>query len=807
MDFIRNDVRHALRALARNRSFALAAVLTLAFGIGATTAIFSMVHGILFRPLPYPHPERVMVLWNQNTREGIERDVTSYPNFLDWRGRGESFEAMAAYRRGSVSVTDDSEPEQVPAAFVTIDFLDVLGVPPRLGRGFTADEMQQGGERVVILGHGVWQRRFGGRSDVIDRTLMLNGIAYTIVGVMPPRFAYPAEAELWLPLAPTPNMLNARGSLSLYVIGRLRAGVDPLRARQQMDAIATQLAEDYPGPNAGAGIFVEPLHATIVGDVRSPLLVLLGAVALVLLIGCANVANLLLARGVVRRKEFAIRAALGARGWRVARQMLTESVILALVGGALGVLLAVWAVAALVGAAPAELPRTDAIGVNLTVLGFALLVSLLTGLLFGLAPLVQMRRAPLAQALREGGREGGAAESLGRLRPALISAEVGLALVLLVGAGLLIRSLAAIHAVDPGFETRNVLTFRAALPAARYEAGDPVITFHEQLQQRIGALAGVERVGAVSTLFLSRLPNMSPIHVEGAPPRTADDPVESVAFDAVTPGFFEAMRIPLVAGRGFDARDDARVTEVVIVNEAFVRRYFPAGDATGRRFTFGSPTDENVQWSEIIGVVRDTRRSGLVEPVRPEAYFAHAQVARPALTYTVRTAVDPTALLPAIRAAVRELDPLLPLSAVLTVEQIIAETVAARRFLMLLLAGFATLALVLASIGIYGIVTYLVTQRTRELGIRFALGAHRRDVLRLIIGESLAHVLPGVALGGVVALLLARLLRSQLFGVAPTDPLTFAVVATLLIGVCVLASYLPAARAARIDPLAALRQE
>jgi putative ABC transport system permease protein len=805
MDFLRSDVRLALRALLRNRSFALAAVLTLALGIGATTAIFSVVHGVLFRPLPYTQPDRLMVLWNDNTREGIERDITSYPNFLDWRERGDRFEAMAAYSRGTMSVTDGGEPEQVPATFVTVDFLRTMGIAPLQGRGFTRDEMQPG-QQVVLLGHGIWQRRFGG-SAVVDRSILLNGTSYTIVGVLPPGFAYPAEVELWLPLAETEDRLNSRGSLSLSVIGRLRPGVTHAAAQQQMDAVASQLAEAYPGPNTGAGIFVEPLHATIVGDLRSPLLVLLGAVALVLLIGCANVANLLLARGATRRKEFAIRAALGARGWRVARQMLTESLALALAGGTLGVLFALWAVTALLRIAPSELPRTEAITVDPTVLAFAVLVSIATGLLFGLAPLLQARRLELMHTLREGGRDTTASESLGRLRPTLISAEVGLALVLLVGAGLLIRSLAAIHAVDPGFDPRNTLSFRVALPAARYPAGDPVRNFYGSLEERLGTLAGVEAAGGASTLFLSRLPNMAPINLEGAAPRTPDEQVESVPFDAVTAGFFDAMRILLVSGRGFTALDDTRGPAVVIVNEAFVRRYFPDGTALGRRFTYDDPTGENVRWLEIVGIVADVRRSGLAEPLRPEAYYPHTQFRARALTFVVRTAGDPLALMPAVRAAVRELDPLLPVSSMQTVAQSVAESLAARRFVMLLLSGFAALALVLASIGIYGVVAYLVTHRTREMGIRVALGAHRRDVLRLIIGQSLRHVAPGVLAGGLAALALSRLLRSELFGVAPGDPLTFAAVAAVLIAVSIVASLIPAIRAARTDPLVALRQE
>jgi putative ABC transport system permease protein len=421
--------------------------------------------------------------------------------------------------------------------------------------------------------------------------------------------------------------------------------------------------------------------------------------------------------------------------------------------------------------------------------------------------MIQAKRAELMQILREGGRDTTSGESLGRLRPTLISAEVGLALVLLVGAGLLIRSLAAITAVEPGFEPGNVITFRVALPGARYEPGDPVAAFHAQLHDRLRTLAGVEQVGAASTLFLSRLPNMSSISLEGAPPRQDDEQVESVPYDAVTTGFFDALRIPILAGRNFTNSDDLRGANVVMVNESFVRRYYPDGGALGKRFTFGDPTSDDPQWAEIVGIVRDARRSGLVEPTRPEAYFSHGQFTARALTYVVRTSGDPTALVNSIRAAVRDADPLLPVSAVETIEQSLAESLAARRFVMLLLVGFAALALVLASIGIYGVVAYVVTQRTREMGIRLALGAHRSDVLRLIVGQSMRHVIPGVAIGGLAALGLSRLLRSQLFGIAPTDPLTFAAVASTLLIVCIVASFIPALRAARTDPLVALRDE
>lgn len=808
MDTFLRDVAYALRALARNPAFAAAAVLTLALGIGANTAIFSVVHGILMRPLPYPDADRIQVVWNNNTREGIERDVTSFANFADWRSRGEAFEAMAGFTRsGFVSLTDGGEPEQLRVTYVTADFLAVFAVAPSIGRGFTHAEMQPGSDQVVLLGHGLWQRRFGGDPGIFGRTITLNGQPVVVAGVMPASFSYPADSELWMPLAPDEQTVQARGALWLSVIGRLRPDASPSLAQQQMNTIAAQLAEEYPGPNTGAEVLLEPLHETIVGDVRTPLLVLLAAVGVVLLIGCANVANLLLARGAVRRKELSVRSALGAGRARVARQLLTESVLLALVGGVVGCMLAVWAVGLIVSLAPAELPRLAAVRVDATVLGFTLLVSVVTGLLFGLAPLLQVRRADVMSALREDGRSAGSREGVGRLRPVLVSTEVGLALVLLVAAGLLIRSFAALNAVDPGFDPVNTLTFRVTAPGARYETGVQVRQLHTDLQQRLAALPGVTSVGATSTLFISRLPNMSSIALEGDAPRAPDAPVESVVIESATSGFFETMDMRIVQGRSIGTNDRSDGVPVSIVNEAFVRRYFPDRDPIGQRFTFGSPADTAAVWLQIAGVIADTRRAGLAEQIRPESYRPFTQSTTRSLTYVLRAESNPLALLPAVRAAVGGLDPQLPIANVSTLEESLAETIAARRFIMVLLAAFAAIAALLAAIGIYGVVSYLVAQRTRELGVRMALGAHRGDVLRLVLAQSLRQVLPGVVLGSVAALALTRLLRSQLFGIAPHDPLTFAAVPLGVIAISVLATLLPARRAAAVDPILALRRE
>lgn len=803
-----NDVAYAFRTFRRAPGFTVAAVLTLALGIGANTAIFSVVNGVLLRPLPFPEADRIYVVWNHNTREDIERDITSYPNFRDWRDRGDVWDGLAAVYATFVSVTGDGDPEQVRAAGVTADFLRVFRVPPALGRDFSAEEMVPGGEPVALLSAGLWQRRFGGDPGIIDQAIYLSGQRYTVIGVMPPSFAYPPDVDLWRPLAPPGNLGEARSPLWLSVVGRLRSGVRPELAQQRMSDVAAQLAAEYPGPNSGAGILIEPLHATIVGEVRTPLLVLLGGVLVVLLIGCANVANLLLARGAVRRRELSIRMALGANRGRVAGQLLTESVVLSLLGGALGALLAGWAVAALVALAPPELPRLAEVRVDGSVLLFTTVVSVLAGLLFGLAPMLQAGRREVLHALREAGRGAVGGGTVGRMRPALVAGEVALALVLLVTAGLLIRSFLALNAVNTGFATGNALTFRVTAPAARYDSPERVRQFHAALHERLAALPGVTGTGAASSLFLPRLPGMSPIVMEGDPPPAADAPRESVVLDAATPGFFDAFGMELRHGRGFTVADDAGAVPVAVVNEAFVRRYIPPGDdATGRRFTFGDPAAPGTEWLDIVGVVADARRSGLAAPVRPEAYLPHAQVARNALTYVIRFSGDANTLMPLVRAAVREVDPLVPVASVATIDQILVESLAARRFVTMLLGAFATLGLLLAAIGIYGVVSYLVAQRRREVGIRMAMGATRGDVLRLIVGQSLRQVVPGIVLGGIAAVLVTRLLRSQLFGVTPADPPTFAGVALILLAVGAVASYVPARRAARTDPQVALREE
>jgi len=808
LDGWRVDLGGAARRLRRAPGFALVAIATLALGIGATTAIFSVVNAVLLRPLPYPDPDRLVVLWLNNQAEQIDRDITSYPTFLDWR-EARAFTGMAGYFGRVGTFTGDGDAEQYAGARVTGDFFRVLQVPPELGRAIGEGETRAGDDQVVVLSHGLWTRRFGGDPAVVGRSVVIDDQAHEVIGVMPRGFAHPEGADFWLPIPPDApdwqDLTRARGSLWLSVIGRLAPAASVEQASAETRVIMARLAEENPTA-AGNGVFIEPLQDTIVGTVRPGLLILLGAVGLVLLIACANVANLLLARGIERRRELSLRSALGASGGQLARLAMAESALLAMVGGGVGLLVAVAGTRLLVAVSPQDLPRLEHAGVDASVVGFAAGMALLTMLLFGLAPALQARTAFLAAALKESDRavSGG---PLSRVRRALVTAEVALALVLLVGAGLLVRSFVALQVVDPGFATERVLSFRVNIGAARYPDPAQVREFQEALLERVAGLPGVEAATGITTLFLARLPSMGPVTLEGQPPAGPDDPVVSVTNDVVHPGFFEALRMPIVRGRGFAPTDGPDAPAVVVVNETFVRRILAGEEPVGRRFTRGNPTDSSATWQTIIGVVADARRSGLAEPVRPEAYRPTTQGAARSFEVLVRTAGPPLEVVAPIRAALRELDSQVAMAQVRTVEAAMGDAVAARRFVMLLLGGFAVLAVVLAAIGIYGVLAYLVSQRTRELGIRLALGADRATVLGLVLRQSMRHVWPGVLLGAAGALALTRLLQSQLFGVRPTDPVTFVAVTGLLVAVALLASWIPARRAAGVSPMTALRSD
>ena len=802
------DVKYTMRSLAAQPLFYTVVILTLALGVGANAAIFTVVNAVLLRPLPYPDPDRLMMVWTYNPRQGFDKDVATYPNFEDWRRGSQSFDRMSAYFGASVTLTGSGDPVQIRGARVTHEFFDTMQVRPALGRAFVPENGRAGGERVVLLSHGLWTRRFGADPATVGRQIALNGLSHEVLGVMPASFAQPSDAEFWLPLAPVgqfESLFTARGAYWATIIGRLKPGVTRAAAQAEMDGIAMRLEKEYPS-NAGVGIRLVPLHEEIVGDVKRPLLILLGAVCFVLLIACANVANLLLTRAASRTRELAIRTALGAGRGRLSRQLLTESLVLGLLGGIAGLALAAWATGLLRSLAPPDLPRLTDVAIDARVLLYTAGAAFLTSVLFGIVPAFHATRREVGAALKEGGRTGADRRS-GRLRTVLAIAELAIALVLLVGASLLIRSFLALSHEDPGFAREGVLTLRLQLPAAKYREPARVAAFHEQLIERLGALPGVESSAAGSTLLLSRLPNSAGINIEGRPPLPSDVVNLPVPYDSVSPEFFTTLQIPLRRGRFFSHADGPASQAVAIVNEAFVRRFFPGEDPLGKRVTFGTPGRPDTQWQTIVGVVADTKRGGFGRPPWAEVYFPMRQAPDPRVLVLLRTGGDPLALAAAAQAAVWSIDRDQAISGIRTVRELLAQQEANRWFTTLLLALFASVALVLALIGIYGVIAYSTAQRTQEIGIRLALGADRRSVLRLVLAGGLRIALAGLALGLAGALALTRVLSSLLYGVGARDPLTFVVVPAVLLLVALAACWMPARRAMRVDPLTALRAE
>jgi putative ABC transport system permease protein len=804
------DIRYAARTLRKNAGFTLVAVAALALGIGANTAIFSVVNAVLLRPLPFEEPGRIVYLTGRAGADGAPTRVFSYPNFLDVKSQARVFEHAAAYGRAQQFLTEGDEPERVQGAYVSAEMFPLLGVGPALGRAFTADEDQPGAPRVVVLGHGLWERRFGSDPSVVGREVQFASGPATVVGVMPRGFKFPVEerqTEFWMAFARNvpAGQLSNRGAVFLEVVARLAPGVTHEQARAEADVLARRLAEQHPADNTGLGIVVTPLHESLVGETRTALLILLGAVGLVLLIACANVANLLLARAASRQKEIAVRTALGASRLRIVRQLLTESLLLALAGGALGLLLALWGVDLLAAASPADIPRVGEIGLDPWVLLFTLGTSLVTGVVFGLVPAWQASKAEVHDALKEGGR-GSTEGGRGRVRAVLVVSEVALSLVLLVGAGLLLRSFAQLLDVSPGFESRNLLAADVAF-GTTYKEDAQRVAFVREALARASAAPGVRAVGAVDPLPLGGNFTAYSFEVEGrTPARPGEEP--DAQHRVVTPDYFRAMAIPVRRGRVFAERDDARAPFVVVVNETFVRRYFGGEEPLGRRLRFdtgGGATDNPLV--EIVGVVGDVRHAGLEAPPDPEMYVPFAQSPRARMSFVARTEADPLAAAPALRAALRQLDARQPVYNVRPMEQLLSQSVARRRFNLALLALFASVALALAAVGIYGVMAYTVEQRRHEIGIRLALGAQARDVFRLVVGQGMGLALAGIGLGLVAALAATRLMSSLLYGVSAADPLTYAGIALLLAGVAFAACYLPARRASRVDPMDALRQE
>ncbi len=795
------QLRHSLRSLRRAPAFTLAVLTTLALGIGANTAMFSAVDGVLLNPLPYPDPDRLVIVWGRHV--AIGQETASLPDFLDWRSDARSFESLSAMTNTRFNLTGAGEPEVVRGALATAGLFRTFGVVPAIGRGFRDDEERSAAPRVALLGEGYWRRRFGGDRDVVGRQVQLSGIPYTVIGIVPATLQLTQPIDVWAPLA-TDTTRHRRADF-LTVFGRLRPGVDLGRAQAEMTTIARRLERQYPQTNQGWGAEVVGLKEQVVGEIRPALLVFMGAVGLVLLVGCANVANLMLARVAGRGRELTIRAALGASRARLAGELLLESVVLGLLGGVLGLVLAVWGIEALRSLEPGTIPRIGEIGLDPRVLGFALVLSLLTAVLFGLAPMWRLSRGDLREGLTEGSRGVAGGGGIRRVRSALVLAEVALAFVLLAGAALLLRSFDRLQQVDPGFSTDGILTARIALPRAKYKEGAQRVAFAEQLLIGVGSRPGVRSAAIVSDAPLGDSPPYLSFGIQGVAARS-DGAVQDAEVFAASPEYFEALRIPLIQGRFYGAGDRAGSQGVAVINQALARRFWPGRSALGARITLGDPADPE-SWRTVVGIVGDVRQERLSEQAYPQIYLPFAQSPSRSMVLAVRAQGDAASLVPAIRASLTELDPDLPLADIATMEERKAVSLTRPRVNAGVVGGFALAALVLAAVGIYGVVAYGVVQRTRELGIRMALGAGGGPLLRMVIRQGMMPVLFGMALGLVGALAGGRVLRSLLFGVGPADPATFVAVTFFLVAVALAAIYLPARRAARSDPMVALRND
>ena len=803
------DLRYGLRMIAKTPTISAIAIIALALGIGANTAIFSVVNAVLLQPLPFEKPDQLVMVWDEATHLGFPKDTPSPANFLDWRQQNHVFSAMAALTPRSFNLTGVGEPERLNGSRVSANLFDLLGAQPLLGRTFLEEE-DKPGTKVALLSEGLWQSRFGADPGVVGRSVSLNGESYTVVGVLPRTVFLPGQDnrrdQLWVPIAFPNDEAASRGSHYLGVMARLKPGITLKQAQADMDTVAAALAQAYPEANARRGAVVTPLHEQVVGAIRPALLVLLGAVAFVLLIACANVANLLLARAAARQKEIALRLALGASRSRMIRQFLTESVLLALLGGGVGLIFSLGGLAVLKRFVPPDISLAGGISIDAKVLFFTLVVSALTGLIFGLAPALHAVHSNLNETLKESGRDSAAGVRGNRLRNILVVAEVAVSFILLIGAGLLINSFMHLRNLDPGFRADHLLTMKVELSEARYPDKERRAAFFNEVTRRVRSLPGAESVAVGDNLPFTYNGNSLGIAVEGIP----DPPVDQwpdVVLRVIGPNYFGTMGIPLIAGRDFIEQDNVQGKPVVVVTEKTAKHYWPGQSPIGKRLKT-SATSSPEAWREVVGVVKDVRQNDFIAEPKMQTYAPHAQMTDfPANALIVRTKVEPLSLAMPVRNQIWEIDKDQPVSDVRTMEDIVAGAVARQRFSMLLLGMFAGLALVLAAVGIYGVMSYSVAQRTREIGIRMALGAQRSDVLKMTVGQGLKLVGTGVVIDLIAAMIVTRVMSSLLFGISPTDPLTFVSITFVLVGVAIVASFIPALRATRIDPRLALRYE